>query len=233
MKNKLFIVFLCCITILFCLSSCGKPEISEYYEVSCNIVWNEARKIDSEFPSIIYYEIEGVPTNQYIACKWRESFGIGVSFYPRLLQHKDNEGKWEFDVSSAKLIISKRGINEADDKAWRTYGQSIVVQEVCPIDYAIAEQLANDILSDSPIYADRNFYGEPFLLDSDLNYLSLHFTLKEYSSLSFVANILKNGEKYYIEIKEDVYISRYLLCSDEFASLLDKVCIEYDLSTNH
>lgn len=232
MKNKLFIVFLCCITILLCLSSCGKPDISEYYGVSCNIVWNEGHKIDSEFPSKIYYEIEGVPTDQYIACKWREN-GIGVTFYPRLLQHKDNEGKWKFDVSSAKLIISKRGIDNTDDKAWSTYGQSIVVQEVCPIDYAIADQLANDILSDSPNYADRDFYGEPFLHDSELNNLSLHFTLKEYSSLSFVASILKNGDKYYIEIKEDVYISRLLLCSDEFASLLDKVCIEYDLSTNH
>ena len=232
MKNKLFIVFLCCVTISLCLSSCGKPDISEYYGVSCNIVWNEGRKIDSEFPSKIYYEIDGVPTDQYIACKWREN-GIGVTFYPRLLQHKDNEGKWKFDVSSAKLIISKRGIDNTDDKAWSTYGQSIVVQEVCPIDYAIAEQLANDILSASPNYADRDFYGEPFLHDSELNYLSLHISLKEYSSLSFVANILKNGEKYYIEIKEDVFISRYLLCSDEFASLLDKVCNEYDLSTNH
>ena len=232
MKNKLFVVFLCCITILLCLSSCGKPDISEYYAVSCNIVWNEGRKIDSEFPSKIYYEIEGVPTDQYIACKWREN-GIGVTFYPRLLQHKDNEGKWEFDVSSAKLIISKRGIDNTDDEAWTTYGQSIVVQEVCPIDYAIAEQLAKDILSDSPNYADRDFYGEPFLHDSELNYLSLHFTLKEYNSLSFVANILKNGDKYYIEIKEDVYISRLLLCSDEFESLLDQVCIEYDLSINH
>ena len=232
MKNKLFVVFLCCITILLCLSSCGKPDISEYYAVSCNIVWNEGRKIDSEFPSKIYYEIEGVPTDQYIACKWREN-GIGVTFYPRLLQHKDNDGKWEFDVSSAKLIISKRGIDSTDDEAWATYGQSIVVQEVCPIDYAIAEQLAKDILSDSPNYADRDFYGEPFLHDSELNYLSLHFTLKEYNSLSFVANIQKNGDKYYIEIKEDVYISRLLLCSDEFASLLDQVCIEYDLSINH
>ena len=232
MKNKLFVVVLCCITILLCLSSCGKPDISEYYAVSCNIVWNEGRQIDSEFPSKIYYEIEGVPTDQYIACKWREN-GIGVAFYPRLLQHKDNEGKWEFDVSSAKLIISKRGIDNTDDEAWTTYGQSIVVQEVCPIDYAIAEQLAKDILSDSPNYADRDFYGEPFLHDSELNYLSLHFTLKEYNSLSFVANILKNGDKYYIEIKEDVYISRLLLCSDEFESLLDQVCIEYDLSINH
>ena len=232
MKNKLFVVFLCCITILLCLSSCGKPDISEYYAVSCNIVWNEGRKIDSEFPSKIYYEIEGVPTDQYIACKWREN-GIGVTFYPRLLQHKDNDGKWEFDVSSAKLIISKRGIDSTDDEAWATYGQSIVVQEVCPIDYAIAEQLAKDILSDSPNYADRDFYGEPFLHDSELNYLSLHFTLKEYNSLSFVANIQKNGDKYYIEIKEDVYISRLLLCSDEFASLLDQVCIKYDLSVNH
>ena len=222
-----------------CLSSCGKPDISEYYGVSCNIVWNEGRKIDSEFPGKIYYEIDGVPTDQYIACKCSEN-GIGVTFYPRLLQHKDNEEKWEFDVSSAKLIISKRGIDSDDDKAWSTYGQSIVVKEVCQIDYAIAEQLANDILSDSPNYvspkfeypADQNYLGTPFLHDSELNYLSLYFTLKEYSSLNFIANILKNGDKYYLEIKEDVYISNLLLCSDEFASLLDKVCSEYDLSTN-
>ena len=232
MKNKFFIVFLSFITILLCLSSCSKPDISEYYVVSCNVLWDEGRKIDSEFPSKIYYEIEGVPTDQYIASKWRGK-GIGVSFYPRFMQHKDYDGKLEFDVSSAKLIINKRGIDNTDDKAWSTYGRSIVVQEVCQIDYAISEQLANDILSDSPKYVNSDFFGQPFLCDDERNYLSLHFTLKDYSNLSFVASILRYGPKYYIEIKEDVYISNYLLCSDEFAALLDKVCNEYDLNTNH
>ena len=226
--NKIFVMLLCSITILMSLSSCNKPDISEYYGVSSNIVWHEGSKIDTKYPGRIYYEIEGVPTNNFIACRWRAK-GVGAAFYPRLMQHRDYKGKWELDVSSAKLIISKH--YNFTDKEWSTLGQSMFLQEVCQIDSVVAEQLANDILADSPNYIDPDCYGQPFLLDNEGNNVSLQFTLKEYCNLSFVARILKHDEKYYIEIREDVYSSEYLLCSDDFAFLLDQVCIEYDLKT--
>lgn len=236
MNNKIFIIMILCMIITLCFTSCGIPNISEYHTVSGNIVWNEGYKIDTKFPGRIYYEIEGVPTEEYIACKWRDK-GIGVESVPILMKHKDFEGNWELDASSAKLIISESGHNLSDDE-WSSIEQNIIVQEVYKFDGAIAEQLANSIISADYIeYKDLSESGilfnlSNYICDSEGHFLRLHFTLKDYDALSWIACILKYDDTYYIEIKEDIHNPQFLVCSDEFAALLDEVCNEYDLNAN-
>jgi hypothetical protein len=234
MRNKISIILVFCVTILLCVTACNPPDISEYQPVSGNIVWNEGRKIATEFPGRRYYEIEGVPTDEYIACKWRQA-GKGAASYPLFMKHKDFNGNWELDASSAELIISKSGLNLSDDE-WSSFGQSIIVQEVHQIDGTIAEQLASSIVSAD--YMDYNdilelgihFDGSNYIRDSEGNYLRLRFPLKEHDALSWIAYILVHDGTYYIEINEVIYKSRFLLCDNEFASIIDKVCDEYDLN---
>lgn len=230
MNKKIFAVLMCIISILLFLSSCSKPDISEYHKANWNIVWNEGHKIDTQYPGRVYYEIEGVPTDEYIACKWRDR-GVGAACYPNFLQHNDFEGEWEFDVSSAKLILSESGFNLSEDE-WSSFGQSIVVQEVHQIDSTIAEHLANSILSDSPEYTyGILFNGSHYLLDSERHFLRLQFTLKEYNNLKWIAYIIKYDNSYYIEVRTSDYSTDLLLCSDEFASIIDQVCEEYGIKS--
>ena len=232
MRNKISIILVFCVTILLCVTACNPPDISEYQPVSGNIVWNEGRKIATEFPGRIYYEIEGVPTDEYIACRWRQA-GKGAAFYPLFMKHKDFEGNWELDASSAKLIISKSGLNLSDDE-WRSFGQSILVQEVYQIDGTIAERLASSIVSGD--YLDYDdlpgvyFLAENYVRDNEENYLRLQFTLKDYDNLRWIAYIMVHDGTYYIQIEEDAKKSKYLLCDNEFASIIDKDCDEYDLN---
>lgn len=234
MKNKISLVLVICIFILLCFPACGAPDISEYRAVSGNIVWNEGRKIATEFPGRIYYEIEGVPTEAYIACKWRQE-GIGAAFYPLFMMHKDYEGNWELDASSAKLIISKSGLNLSDEE-WSSFGQSIMVQEVHQIDGTLAEQLASRIVSaDYLDYDDMPgiyFYASNYIRDSEGNFLRLQFTLKDYDNLSWIGYVLVHDGTYYIQIEEDAKKSKYLLCDNEFADIIDQICHEYDLNRN-
>lgn len=233
-KKKVLFVLIYCIIISLSFIACDTSKISDYSIVSANIVWKEGEKIQTEYPGRIYYKIKDVPTDEYIACRWRAK-GFGEAFYPVLMQHKDYQGKWELDASSAKLIMSATGLILSDD-AWHSFGQSILVQEVHQIDSAFAEQLANSIMvadyldyddiNESGIHFDRSNY----ICDSEGNFLSLHFTLKDYNNLSWIAYILKHNGTYYIEINEDIYKSQYLLCGAEFASIIDKVCNEYDLN---
>jgi hypothetical protein len=232
MRNKISIILVFCVTILLCVTACNPPDISEYQPVSGNIVWNEGRKIATEFPGRIYYEIEGVPTDEYIACKWRQT-GIGAASYPLFMKHKDFDGNWELDASSAELIISKSGLNLSDDE-WSSFGQSIIVQEVRQIDGTIAERLASSIVSGD--YLDHDdlpgvyFLAENYVRDNEENYLRLQFTLKDYDNLRWIAYIMVHDGTYYIQIEEDTTKSKYLLCDNEFASVIDKVCDEYDLN---
>jgi hypothetical protein len=232
MRNKISIILVFCVTILLCVTACNPPDISEYQPVSGNIVWNEGRKIATEFPGRRYYEIEGVPTDEYIACKWRQA-GKGAASYPLFMKHKDFDGNWELDASSAELIISKSGLNLSDDE-WRSFGQSILVQEVYQIDGTIAERLASSIVSGD--YLDHDdlpgvyFLAENYVRDNEENYLRLQFTLKDYDNLRWIAYIMVHDGTYYIQIEEDTTKSKYLLCDNEFASVIDKVCDEYDLN---
>lgn len=232
MRNKRSLILIFCVIILVCLAACGAPDLSEYRPVNCNIVWNEGRKIATEFPGRIYYEIEGVPTDEYIACKWRQE-GIGAAFYPLFMVHKDFEGNWELDASSAKLIISKSGLNLSNDE-WSSFGKSIVVQEVHRIDGTMAEQLASSIVSaDYLDYDDMpgiHFDASNYIRDSEGNYLRLQFALKDYDNLSWIAYILVHDGTYFIEINEEIYKSRFLLCDSEFATVIERVCAEYDLN---
>jgi hypothetical protein len=232
MRNKISIILVFCVTILLCVTACNPLDISEYQPVSGNIVWNEGRKIATEFPGRRYYEIEGVPTDEYIACKWRQA-GKGAASYPLFMKHKDFDGNWELDASSAELIISKSGLNLSDDE-WSSFGQSILVQEVYQIDGTIAERLASSIVSGD--YLDHDdlpgvyFLAENYVRDNEENYLRLQFTLKDYDNLRWIAYIMVHDGTYYIQIEEDTTKSKYLLCDNEFASVIDKVCDEYDLN---
>lgn len=74
-----------------------------------------------------------------------------------------------------------------------------------------------------------HFDSSNYICDDEGNYLRLQFTLKDYDTLSWIAYVLKYDGTYYIEINEDINKPQFLLCSDEFASIIEKVCNEHDL----
>ena len=239
MKQKIrFGIILIILLSLLCFAGCS-IDPSDYSVASYNIVWTECEgEIGTNYlPTRVYYQIDDISAEQYIGCKYRNS-GIGAGEHPVLMKHKDFENSLEFNISSAKLILSKSGKNFSEEE-WRSFGQSIIVQEVHQIDGTIAEQLANSIVSADYVdyYNDIigrgiHFDSSNFIRDSEGNFLRLQFTLKDYDTLSWIAYVLNHNGTYYIEINEDIYNQQYLLCSDEFTAVLDKICNEYDLSTN-
>ena len=220
---------------LLCFAGCS-IDTSDYSVASYNIVWTECEgEIGTDYlPTRVYYQIDGISTKQYIGCKYRDS-GIGADEYPVLMKHKKFENSFEFKISSAKLIISKSGRNFSDEE-WRSFGDNITVQVVHQIDNPIAEQLANSIIVadyldyDDIIESGIHFDSSNYICDGEGNYLRLQFTLKDYDTLIWIAYVLKHDGTYYIEINEDISKTYFLLCSDEFASIIDKVCNEHDLN---
>lgn len=230
--SKLGIIFTL-ILLTLCLAGCS-VDPSNYTVASFNIVWTESKgEIRKEYiPTRVYYKIEGISTDQYIGCKYHGS-GIGANVAPVLMKRKDFDHTLEFDTSSAKLILSKSGVNFSQEE-WKSFGKNMMVQELLQLDPAVAEQVANAIIAADYIdykASGVSFDGSTYICDADENFLRIQFSLKDYDNLCWIAYVLKYDGAYYIEIKEDLYITQYLLCSDEFASVLDRVCDENNLGS--
>ena len=230
------------------VSSCSNSTLymdtSDYEVASYNIVWTECtRKIKKEFvinklSSKIYYRIENVPADEYIACKWRDS-GLGADEFPVLMKHKDNKGDLELDTSLAKLYLGdpNNGLNFSEDD-WLKYGQKLMKTEVAQIDSLVAEDIINGIntnplnYDDIPQLVDDYMsiqLHEPMHNDrGDCLYLSL--PVKGYDNLFWMASLNKYGDKYFVIVKDGLHSESLLLCSDEFASVIEEIIKDYGLS---
>ena len=214
--------------------------IAEYQPVSYNIFWDDGQEIYRELPFISrsyyrrYYKVKDVPVREFIACKKTPS-GIGARSCPVLMKHEDVEENWELDLSSAKLILGSHYQLFDYDTDGKSIGESVFAQELCQIDLAVAEQLANGIasgnymsaqdLSEQGIY----FTASEYIRVSNRNWLELQFTLENYENLKWIALVLEYQGVYYIKINMDVYESQYLPCSEEFGAIVDKILTEYHL----
>lgn len=105
---KLGIILIILLSLL-CFAGCS-IDPSDYSVASYNIVWTECEgEIGTDYlPTRVYYQIDGISTKQYIGCKYRDK-GIGADEYPVLMKHKEFVNSFEFNISSAKLILSKSG----------------------------------------------------------------------------------------------------------------------------
>lgn len=201
----------------------------DYYIVDYNIVWTEYKRErwTSVFPSrYTYYEIQNIPTNEYIACRF---YDFGENF-TMLMKHKNFEGNLELDASSAKFFIGDVGCSHDE---WSVYGEKILQKEVAQVDIAIAEKLVNNITADSPQYDDPyELYGShwTYLYNDEGEVLRLTFSIKEYDELVWQALILKIDELYFIQTNEKIYSNNLLLCSEELASVIDEICEKENLS---
>ena len=251
--TRILIVVLCLVAVLYTVltvsiasvailsaSSCTNStffiDLSEYGVASYNVVWTECNKkiksrfIGDDLSSRVYYRIENVPVDQYIACKWRNA-GLGTVEFPVLMQHKDYEGNLELDTSSAKLYLGVSGLDFSDDN-WQNCGQQIMKKKVAQIDSAIAEDIAKAINTELLEYDDVKqilLDSKDYLRNADNDYLYLVFSLKEYNNLFWVAHIIEVDGNYLLEIKEDLTSRCYLLCSDEFTFVIDELRPQYGI----
>jgi hypothetical protein len=230
---KKWITAILAVCLLLSLTACSFYSLmmdpDDYTAVSYNIVWtqceDEIEKDLSSHYSRVFYRITDIPITDFVACKWRPA-GIGSDEFTVLMQHKDFEGNPELDASCCKLFT---GSFFGDD--WLTYGQQIMKTELLTIDPAIATQLMDSITAAAYVEEsdEPNGSASEYLLDSDDNVLRITFAIKDYEHLFWIAYILKCEDQYYIEIKEDLYRSQYVLCSNELAAVLTEVCEEYGL----
>lgn len=212
-------------------------DTSDYVAFDYNVVWVECdKKLKSEYlPTRVYYTIENVPSDAYIACKAYES-GIGADAFPVVKRPKGTESSLELDISSATLFMGQFDFNFSDEE-WRSYGKSIQKQDVAKLDDEIACQLASSITAENPPYINpgdcENWYttGRNYLNNSENHILMLRFSLKEYDGLLWVAYVIANQGQYYIRINEGLYDYQYLPCSDELTALIDSLVDEYELKT--
>lgn len=212
-------------------------DTSDYAAFDYNVVWVECdKKLKSEYlPTRVYYAIENVPSDAYIACKAYES-GIGADAFPVVKRPKGTESSLELDISSATLFMGQFDFNFSDEE-WRSYGKSIQKQDVAKLDDVIARQLASSITAENPPYINpedcENWYttGRNYLNNSENHILMLRFSLKEYDGLLWVACIIANQGQYYIRINNSLHAHQYLPCSDELTALIDSLVDEYELKT--
>ncbi len=229
-------VHLSLITILS-VSSCSNSALfidpSEYRVASYNIVWTDCnRKIKKEFiinklSSKVYYRIENVPVDEYIACRWRDS-GLGADEFPVLMKHKDYEGDLEPDTTLAKLYLGDPN-NAADD--WLKYGQRLMKTEVAQIDKLVAEDIINGIntkplkYDDIPQLVDdyTSIRSHSPLRNDNGDFLYLSLPVKGYDNLFWMASLRKYGDKYFVFVKDGLHSESITLCNDEFASVIEAV----------
>lgn len=230
---QLVVVLALFLLVLQCFTSCS-IDPSDYSVMSYNIVWNEiAKEVRTDYlPTRVYYQINNVPSDQYLACKYRGG-GLGADEYPVLMRNNNAESSLTLDTESAKLFLGRFDVHFTEED-WLAYGQRIMKQELAQVESTVAEQLVNRITADSPEYinvgeydhwSDRAYY----LYNDDGDVLRLQFSIEEYDSLLWIAFIVKYEDSYFIEIKEGLYDMQYLRCPDDFASVIEKISDEYSL----
>lgn len=233
-KNKLLIVAFLLFGLLIPYMTGCSMDVSDYSICSYNIVWNESvKKVRTDYlPTRVYYQINNVPSDQYLACKYRGG-GLGADEYPVLMRNNNAESSLTLDTESAKLFLGRFDVHFTEED-WLAYGQRIMKQELAQVESAVAEQLVNRITADSPEYINVGEYDHwsdraNYLYNDDGDVLRLQFSIEEYDSLLWIAFIVKYEDSYFIEIKEGLYDMQYLRCPDDFASVIEKISDEYSL----
>ena len=202
-------------------------DVSDYQAFDYNIVWTECDKeIKTEYlPTVrVFYRISNVPTDEYIAGKYRDGV-FGADEHPIVMKRKDTEPSVKFDVSSAELFGGGSDVNFSTDD-WLLYGQKVKRSDVTRLDQDLAGRLADALCADSPQYVDikeyDNWYQRSYLQNSEGDSLMLRFSIEQYDELLWMARIVKYEDSYFIEVKDTINSYQYLPCGDDLASVIEK-----------
>ena len=241
MQKKKRDTFLTCFLILLIINAVVVVIISPYLTFTpnnyraynYNLVWDECgiqiRK--SIFPGETHYKIKEVPIREFVACR-RYQGGIGAGHDPILMVRKGFEPQITLDVTSAELYLGTDPWYFSEEE-WRSLASSIKKLGVTKLGEDIARELAQQIMSDSTAYIERNDLSEISMpISNDEHYmLMLQFESEEYDNILWLAKIVHSGDAYYIEIITAGRIKQYLPCSEELSQLIDEIVIEYGLTS--